>query len=235
MGTCWNNSGSCCLQPRLQAALEPGGQFHLRHEEPGIFHGHPAETVGGQAATGHEQMDVRMVTEIAGPGLEHGGEAEFGAEILGIGGEVLQGAGKLFQQGAIPGFHRGADGFAQLLGDGAGDQEIRDGQEPGALLGEPAGGIVLTATGTGPVIAGVIGEMFPAAGTAIALPAQGGGATAEDGPDGGALFGRDEPPELRRISGPMGREDFGELQATARCNTSRAARVFASLIGVRWV
>jgi len=47
--------------------------------------------------------------------------------------------------------------------------------------------------------------MFPAAGAAVALPAQGGRATAQNGADGGALLGRDEPPELRRIRGPMRR------------------------------
>ena len=118
---------------------------------------------------------------------------------LGCGGEVLQGAGAFPEQRAIPAFHGGADGFAQFLGHGERDQEVRHGQQPGALLREPRRGVVLPAARTGAVIAGVIREVFPAAGAAVALPAQRGRATPQNGAHGGALFGRDEPSELRRV------------------------------------
>ena len=178
-------------------------------------------------------MDVRMVTQIAGPGLEDGGDAQFGAEIFGLAGEVLDGPGTFLEECAIPGFHGGANGFTELFGQGEGDEEINDGQEPEALLGQPSGRVVLTAAGTSAMIARVIGIVFPATGAAVALPAQRRGATAPDGPDCGVLFGRDEPPELRHIIRPVGRQNIGQPHVTAWCKRSSAARVLASLSGVR--
>ena len=80
---------------------------------------------------------MRMIPQVAGPSLQQGGQTQFGAEIFGLGGEILQRPGAFFQQRAIPKFLGGPDGFAQLGGHGEGDQEIGDGQQPGALSGQP--------------------------------------------------------------------------------------------------
>ena len=119
------------------------------------------------------------------------------------GGEVLERPGTFLEERAIPGLHGLADGFAELFGHGEGDQEVRHGQQPGALLGEPHGRVGLPAAGTGAMVAGVIGELFPATGASIALPAQRRGPAPQDGAHGRALFGRDEPPELRLICRPV--------------------------------
>src|ERR1022692_2711483 len=106
-------------------------------------------------------MHMRMETQIAGPGLEYGGDPEFGAEIFGLAGEVLYCPGTFFEECAIPGFHGGANGFTELFGQREGDEEINDGQEPDALLGQPSGRVVLTAARTSAMIARVIGIVFP--------------------------------------------------------------------------
>ena len=233
--TRWQNSGRLLLQPRLEPALEPGREFGLRHEELAIFDAHPAEAVGRESAAGHQQVNMRMVTQIARPGLQHRGQAQFGSEMFGLGGEVLQRARAFLEQRAIPGLHGRANGFAQFFGHGERHQKIRHGQQPGALLRQPRRRVVAATAGTGAMVARMIGEMFLAADTAVALPAQRRRPAPQDGPHGGALFFRDQPSELRKIRRPVRGQDLRQPHATARCNTSSAVRVRASLSGVRWV
>ena len=104
------------------------------------------------------------------------------------------------------------------------------------MLFEPRDRVVAAAARAGAVIAGVMGEVFLAAAATVVLSAQRRRAAAADGAHGGVLLGGDEPSELRHVRRPVGRENVGQADhATARCNTSSAARVRASLSGVRWV
>ena len=73
-----------------KAALEGGQYFAAKHrpedtdrEEMSLAGGTPAATVDGETG-GHDAMDVRMEFEFAGPGVEHGRDAELGAEPLRI-------------------------------------------------------------------------------------------------------------------------------------------------------
>jgi hypothetical protein len=184
----------------LKRAASFTGQEELR-----ILDALPAEAVRGQTAAGYEQVDVRMVAQIARPGLEHRGDAEFGAEVFGLGGQVLQRAGAFPEQGGIPLPLGGADGFAQLLRHREGHQEIRHGQQARALAFEPERGVVPAAAGTRPVVARMIREVVLAAGAVVELPAQGRGPAPEDRPHGGVLFSRDEPSELRQVGRPVRR------------------------------
>ena len=42
--------------------------------------------VGGEAAAGDNAVQVRMVKHLLAPGMEHGEEADGGAEVLRVGG-----------------------------------------------------------------------------------------------------------------------------------------------------
>jgi hypothetical protein len=55
----------------------------------------PGGTVGGEAAGGDEEVDVGVVGEGAGPGVEHGKNRDAAADPLGIGREGLDGSGGL--------------------------------------------------------------------------------------------------------------------------------------------
>ena len=52
---------------------------------------HPQASVGAQAATGNEIMDVRMKNERARSSVEHAEHAQLGAQAAGIAGQILQG------------------------------------------------------------------------------------------------------------------------------------------------
>ena len=208
----------------------------MRDEELRVLHAHPAQLIGGESAAGHEQVDVRMVAQVARPGLQHGGQAQLGAQMFGVGRQILQRAGAFPEQRAIPHACGGADRLAQFCGHGEGDEEVRHGQQARALLGQPRERVVAPATRTGAVVAGVMGEVFLATTAAILLPAQRGRAAAADGAHGGALFLREATPELRHVLRPVRGQYLRQPDhATARCNTSSAARVRASLSGVRCV
>ena len=50
-----------------------------------------------------------MITQVAGPGLEHGQEADLGAEIFVVAGDVPQGAGAFPQEQRVKTLLVGAD------------------------------------------------------------------------------------------------------------------------------
>ena len=47
----------------------------------------------GDAAARHDHVDVRMVDQRRAPGVEHGGDADAGAQVLGIGRDREHGLG----------------------------------------------------------------------------------------------------------------------------------------------
>src|SRR5271165_4135513 len=54
-----------------------------REEESGAA-GDPARAIERGAATGHDAMDMRVMRESLAPGVEHGGDADAGAEMAGL-------------------------------------------------------------------------------------------------------------------------------------------------------
>jgi len=74
-----------------------------------------------------DEVDMRVVLELPSPGVEHGGEACDPA--FGFGGDdVAQGGGGLFQDEVVEFLRVGEACLAQLLWQGEGDHEVRDGQ-----------------------------------------------------------------------------------------------------------
>jgi hypothetical protein len=82
--------------PLLEALAEEGASAIAegfdRQEEPGAGSS-PLALVQAQAAAGNQAMDVGMVFEGAGPGVEDGQQAQGGAEAPGVLGQVLEGLG----------------------------------------------------------------------------------------------------------------------------------------------
>ena len=73
-------------EPRQEQPAEQAREHAHRQEEAGPAR-YPALAVERDAAARHDHVDVRMVGHRRAPGVEHGGDADAGAEVLGIGGD----------------------------------------------------------------------------------------------------------------------------------------------------
>ncbi len=177
---CGQGVGSFPVQGLVEEGAKMIGQRSFGEEELGAF-GEPLALIWGEAAAGDEVVEVRMIDEGAAPGVEEGEHAEADAEAFGVGGQVLQSAGRGSKQEGIGELGMSTDPGAQRLRDGEGDQEIGNGQEQLGMVLEPGLGIGLAALGTVPVVAGVVGVVVNAAIRAKKERAPlGGGATGED-------------------------------------------------------
>ena len=133
---------------------------------------------------GNDEVDVGVVLDLAAPGVQDAGEAEFGAAVFG-GADVLEGGGALAQEQRIESFGMAQAKAAEFLGQGEGDHEVGHGQQPGFLFGGPDLLVERAALRAGAVVATVIGVvLFRAAVALIESAAEGGRAAREDAPHG---------------------------------------------------
>ena len=114
--------------------------------------------VGRHAAARYDDMGVRMMGERRSPGVQHGGEPDARAEMLGVGCDGDQGLGRDFEQQVI-------DDRLVVIGDvgdrsrqGEDDMEVGHRQEFGLAVDQPLLGSNGLALGTVPVAAGVVGD-----------------------------------------------------------------------------
>jgi len=119
--------------------------------------GEPLTLIVAQTASGNEVMNVGMIDQSAAPGVENTEHPQCRPQSIGVPGQILQGAGAGFKEKTIPQGGMGTNPLTQGLGHREGDQEIARGQEQLGMMIQPGLGILLTATGTMPVIAGMIG------------------------------------------------------------------------------
>ena len=135
-------------------------------------------------------MHVGVVLEVLAPGVKDGQEADLGPEVLGIGGDLLQGLGGGAEQEAV-------DHALVLQGDRAERRrkskhhmKIFNRQQlgfPGLHPLRGGGGLAL---GTVAVAARVVGDLLmPAPVTLLDVPAHGGGPAVRDVSEGAALLG----------------------------------------------
>ena len=118
----------------------------------------PIGAVIGNAAPGDQAVDVRVVEQLLGPGVQDGEHADRRPDMARIAGEFDDGLpGGLHQQGVAVTLV-GAQRVAEFLGHGHGDVEIARRQHLGFTGREPALGLVGMAFGTAPILAGAIGE-----------------------------------------------------------------------------
>ena len=125
------------------------------------------------AAARHDHVDMGMVGHRRSPGVEHGGDADAGAEVLWVGGDGQHRLrGRLEQQIVDERLVLEGD-VGDLGGQREHDMEVSDRQEIGLALGEPGpcGGAL--APGTMPVAAAVVGDApMPAVRTGLDVTAQ---------------------------------------------------------------
>ena len=67
--------------------------------------------IARQASAGDDAMQMRMMEQVLAPGVQHGEEADLGAQVLGIGGDCAQGLGGGAEEKAV-------DERLVLIGDG---------------------------------------------------------------------------------------------------------------------
>ena len=118
-------SASCEAALERSGALAMGGGEHFEHRAAGTAatargpagrSGRPAGdealAVEREAAAGHDHMHMRMMGQGRAPSVQHRGDADPGAKMLGIGGNGEHGLGRRLEQKAV-------DFRLVLLGDGA--------------------------------------------------------------------------------------------------------------------
>src|SRR6202008_5134198 len=86
-----------CDGPRQEEPPEQTGQYAHWYEEAGSA-AHPVRTIERYAAAWHDHMHMRMVGHRRAPAVEHGGDADVGAQMPGIGGEGEQRLGRSAEQ-----------------------------------------------------------------------------------------------------------------------------------------
>ena len=101
--------------------------------------GDPARAIRGEAAARHDAMQVRMKMQILPPGVQHGQEANGGAEVSGVSGDGEQSLGSSLKQDGVNLSRVLKSQAGDLLGEGEHDVEVRNGQKLCLPFGEPLG------------------------------------------------------------------------------------------------
>ena len=202
------------------------------------------DTILPQRHAGNDVVDVRVIHELAAPGVERAQEPEFAAQLGG--GNILH-RGRAFAEQDVE--HQslvGADDLAQLLRHGERDQVIRGRQEPGGLAFEPLLRFAVPTLRTSTMPATVIGEMLVPAFTVVEAAAALRRMARQDRARRRVMRGQDV---LCAVPGDVGRpvttEDlrqcrghraaYGFLWCRPAWRVSSASRVLSSLTLVRWV
>jgi hypothetical protein len=149
--------GHCIACEREEATAEALGQCGLGHEEGLIARGRhePGLSIGGEAASGDEQVDVRVPLEGASPGVQDSESTDAPAQPARIGAErrerVERGAEEGAEQSALMLAYRATE----LGGQSKDDVEVGNGQEQLTLALHPLAGGLVAATRASAVVAGM--------------------------------------------------------------------------------
>jgi len=145
---------------------EQRGQ-HPHWQEEARATGDPTLAVGRHAATGHNAVQVRVMHQALAPGMQHGDEADVGAQVLGIGSDRAQGIGAGAEQDVVDDSLVLVGDRRNLLGHGEDDVEVFDRQELGLPVLQPLGPRQRLALRAVPVPAAVERDALMAAGVAL--------------------------------------------------------------------
>ena len=132
------------------------------HEEVGAG-GDPSRSVEREPSTGHDHMHVRMMGEGRAPGVQHGGDADPGAEAPGIGGDGERRLGRRLHQQVVDHALVLVGDVAQLARQRVDDVKIWDGQQLRFAVGQPSARRRSLALRTMPVAARVVSDVRMAA------------------------------------------------------------------------
>ncbi len=182
------------------------------------------------AAARHDDVDVRVMGHRRAPAVQHGGEADAGAEALGIAGDGGKGLGRRLEQDVV-------DRSLVVVGD-VGDRGrerehhvvVGDRQQLGLAFGQPFLGGEALALGTMAVAARVVGdERMLALLAARDMPAESRRAAALDGRHDRQLAEAHVAGVGAAPSRPVGAEDIRDLDRWARQEAPRLTKAAASL------
>ena len=164
-------------QSLLQFATENSGERSHGQQEV-LACRSPAFFCVLPASTRNEIVDVRMVGQVATPGVQHTQHPELAANPAWLLCQLLGCCGRGFEEQIIEQALVRASDFIKARGQGEGEQEVGDGQEQILLSFQPGLGILILAFGTMAVAAGMVTVLqLLTIRTAIDLPAQGFSAT----------------------------------------------------------
>ena len=153
-----------------------------------------------------------MVGQRAAPGVQDGQDADQPAHVVRIEGQLDEALGGGLHQQAVQDLLVASQQGAKLLRQGEDHVEVRYRQQflpPGF---QPGLGILPMTLGAGPIAAGVIGVVLPAAVVAdVDLAAQGWGAAALEILHDAAVAGQQVPAEPVEILPAVAAEDVGDL------------------------
>ena len=172
-----------------ESSLECGDELtaedtaeHLDGKEEGVVGGDPASVIRSEAASGDYAVDMRMMLQSLIPGMEHAEEADLGAEVTRIAGDLQQGFGAGVKQQVVDQplvLQCERSQFSRQRED---DVDIAGGQQFAFPRLEPAQAGVALAPWAMPVAARVVRDgSMSAVRALIAMSAQRGGAAACDG------------------------------------------------------
>jgi len=122
---------------RQHPAAEEARQQVDVHEEIGPG-GDPSRSVGRQPSAGHDHVHVRMMGEGRAPGVQHGGDADPGAEAPGIGGDGERRLGRRLHQEIVDHALVLPGDVAQLARQRVDDVKVRNGQQLPFPVGQPS-------------------------------------------------------------------------------------------------
>lgn len=133
--------GELALAVRLtkksqELAAEEAAQ-HTHWKKEAVPARHPPGTVERDAAARHDAVDVRVMMQVLPPSVEHREEADLGAEMLPIGGNLQQGLGSRTEQQVIDDFLILQCQRRQFLGQREHEVKIRHGKKFLGSLGKP--------------------------------------------------------------------------------------------------
>jgi hypothetical protein len=91
--------------------------------------GKPLHALWGQSAARDKIMDMRMIGQVPGPGVEDADHTDLPAEIVRVQGEGLESSRRGLKEQVVEQLLVRAGARAQFLRQRKGDQKVRDWQE----------------------------------------------------------------------------------------------------------
>ena len=149
-------------QPGEEQAAEERAQ-HPHRQQEGRTRRYPAPPVERDAAARHDHVDMRMVRHRRSPGVEHGGDADAGAEVLRVSRDRHHRLRRRAEQQIVDDRLVLHGDVCDLGGQREDDMEVADRQQVGFALGQPGARSGALALGTVPVAAAIVGNaLMPA-------------------------------------------------------------------------
>jgi hypothetical protein len=184
----------------------------LDGDEVGRARWPPCGAVGGDPASRHQAVDMRMVGQGAGPGVEATQDAHQAAHIMRVHGECDERLGCGAQPHIVQVFWVAADEVVERLGQGQDPMQGGHGQPFLPPRCQPHLGVMMMARGTTPVAAGVVGiVLLTAVITRQQMATQGRGPAVDHRRHRTAMTGQEIGAQPLLRGGTIGPEDVCHL------------------------